>query len=272
MSTILKALKRVDQTTPPPDDLQAGPLIIDTKDAVRGRVFRIWLQRKVVLALILFAVVIAAGWLIYTQKDRLLAQFGSQHRPDKPPVFQAKIEPQPDRSQLPGPRPAEPLRRQKKLSEATPERERSGTSQGSTGSLQRRLGQENQTKPMTATAPQTRAPEVKTAAKPDISRRTKADIRGTDQGQTRFPAAVPAQKSPTGADRDTRSYQRLDDDRLKLQAIAWSKVASQRIAVINDRIVREGESIEGFSINQIRQEDVIVNDGSQTWQLEFGLR
>ena len=69
-----------------------------------------------------------------------------------------------------------------------------------------------------------------------------------------------------------RNYRRLADDKLKLQAIAWSKSAAQRIAVINGHVVREGESVEGFSVNQIRQEDVIVNDGSESWQLEFSLK
>jgi hypothetical protein len=36
--------------------------------------------------------------------------------------------------------------------------------------------------------------------------------------------------------------------------------------------VREGESVDGFLVNQIRQEDVVVNDGSTSWQLEFGLK
>jgi hypothetical protein len=36
--------------------------------------------------------------------------------------------------------------------------------------------------------------------------------------------------------------------------------------------VREGESVDGFLVNQIRQEDVVVNDGSASWQLEFSLK
>jgi hypothetical protein len=36
--------------------------------------------------------------------------------------------------------------------------------------------------------------------------------------------------------------------------------------------VREGESVEGFSVTQIRQDDIIVNDGTESWRLEFGLK
>jgi hypothetical protein len=65
--------------------------------------------------------------------------------------------------------------------------------------------------------------------------------------------------------------QRLSDSKLKLQAIAWAHEAPQRLAVINNRIVREGDSVDGYSIVQIRSEDVIVNDGTQSWRLEFSL-
>ncbi len=30
--------------------------------------------------------------------------------------------------------------------------------------------------------------------------------------------------------------------------------------------------MEGYQINQIRQEDVVVSDGRQSWSLEFGLK
>ena len=69
-----------------------------------------------------------------------------------------------------------------------------------------------------------------------------------------------------------RTYARLTDSKLKLQALAWSNDASRRMAVINGRIVREGESAEGYQINQIRKDDVVVSDGRQSWSLEFGLQ
>jgi len=63
----------------------------------------------------------------------------------------------------------------------------------------------------------------------------------------------------------------FSDSKLKLQAIAWAHEASQRLAVINNRIVREGDSVDEYSIVQIRSEDVIVNDGTESWRLEFSL-
>ena len=68
------------------------------------------------------------------------------------------------------------------------------------------------------------------------------------------------------------ALQALDSSQLKLQAIAWSEDISRRMAVINNRIVREGETVDGFSITKIRQDDVIVTDGSASWKLEFSLK
>lgn len=267
MSTILKALKRVDQTTPPPEDLQSWPPRIDTKKAVKGRLYRIWLYRKVVLALLVAVIVITAGLLVYSQKHLLLSKIGPQKRSEKPPVFQAKIEPPARQADRPVPQQAIPLNRQKAPSRAKSGRDPASAEQPSAGLRRRPLGQKNKTTRMTTSTPQTRAPETTPPGKSGISRKPVATAKSSDQRKTRPTAIAPAKKP-----RAVRSYQRLENSKLKLQAIAWSNDAAQRIAVINDRIVREGESVEGFSINQIRQEDVIVNDGSQSWQLEFRLR
>jgi type II secretory pathway component PulC len=64
----------------------------------------------------------------------------------------------------------------------------------------------------------------------------------------------------------------IDDSKLKLQAIAWSDDAARRMAVINNHIVREGEAVDGFSITKIREDDVIVNDGTTSWRVKFSLK
>ena len=44
------------------------------------------------------------------------------------------------------------------------------------------------------------------------------------------------------------------------------------MAVINSRIVREGGSVDGYQVTQIRRQDVVVSDGKKSWRLEFGLK
>ena len=61
------------------------------------------------------------------------------------------------------------------------------------------------------------------------------------------------------------------DSKLELQAIAWSTDPNERIAVINGQIVREGDSIKGFSVARISSESVIVKRGAKEWELMFRL-
>jgi hypothetical protein len=65
---------------------------------------------------------------------------------------------------------------------------------------------------------------------------------------------------------------RLDDSKLKVMAIAWAEDRQKRLAVVNGHIVKEGESVEGFSITQIRKDDLIVNDGARSWRVELNLK
>ncbi|NOQ19144.1 MAG: hypothetical protein GQ571_04140, partial [Desulfobacterales bacterium] len=76
MSTILKALKQIDQTTPP-EDLQSWPPKIDTKETLKTRVQKIRLNRNVYLATLLTLIIVAAGWLVYSQKGLLLTKISS---------------------------------------------------------------------------------------------------------------------------------------------------------------------------------------------------
>ncbi len=68
------------------------------------------------------------------------------------------------------------------------------------------------------------------------------------------------------------SLSRLDNAKLKVMAIAWYTDPAKRIAVINGNLVKEGESVDGYSVRQIRKDDVIVSDGSRSWRVEFGLK
>ena len=68
------------------------------------------------------------------------------------------------------------------------------------------------------------------------------------------------------------SPSRLDESKLLVMAIAWATDPARRLAVVNGHIVKEGESVEGFSIMQIRKDDIIVNDGNRSWRVELNLK
>jgi hypothetical protein len=269
LSTILKALKRIDQTSPPPDDLQAWPPTIDTKKTVTARIHKIWLHRKVYLALILTVVLIAAGWLAYSQRHWLASKILPQKSSAKGPVYQAKINPGSDESKDAVPKKAPALKHQNARSSAGSAPRPVGVERSSRRLPPIPASQKSRKNEMLASPGKAQSPEINIASKSNISRSPTADPAKSKQRNTRPVAAAPMKKSST---RVARSYRRIDDSKLKLQAIAWSKDAAQRLAVINGQIVREGESVDGFLVNQIRQEDVVVNDGSASWQLEFSLK
>jgi hypothetical protein len=59
------------------------------------------------------------------------------------------------------------------------------------------------------------------------------------------------------------------DSGLKLMAIAWSAIPADRIAVINGRIVREGEAIDGAFISRINENEVILQKKDELLKLIF---
>jgi len=62
---------------------------------------------------------------------------------------------------------------------------------------------------------------------------------------------------------------KLNDPDMKLQAITWSRVPQKRIAVINSRILREGEMVSGYLINTINQDDIVLSQEGAKWKLLF---
>jgi len=64
----------------------------------------------------------------------------------------------------------------------------------------------------------------------------------------------------------------LEDPQMKLQAITWSKEPLKRIAVINNKILRQGEAVDGYRIDTINQDDVILKERGRRWKLLFRIR
>ncbi len=82
--------------------------------------------------------------------------------------------------------------------------------------------------------------------------------------------ASPARKNekPSNAYANTSP---LADGRLKVHAIAWSPALADRMAVVNSRIVHEGDSIGDFIVVAIRPDDVVVREKERgLWKVVFG--
>lgn len=84
----------------------------------------------------------------------------------------------------------------------------------------------------------------------------------------RLPETSDSQPSPT-QDPYTDA-ELLAGGTLRLQAISWSDIPSARVTIIDGRILREGQSVDGYIVVQIQPEVVIVGKGGKHWKLAYG--
>lgn len=66
-------------------------------------------------------------------------------------------------------------------------------------------------------------------------------------------------------DRETKAKHPV----LKLTGILWSEVPARRLALINNRYLKEGEKINGVTLIRIEEKEVIFQSGSETWTGEL---
>jgi type IV secretory pathway VirB10-like protein len=270
LSSILKALKKIDASSLPDDTSPPWPHPGDAGDAITRSIKKRWLIRRMTTYILVAACVISLAVLLYfrqvdsgSRERTAEAQSGAKTRQGQ--VYRAKIAKTapPDGPAASKPSPSPPP----------------GTS----------------TPPVTPTLPNPSAPSLQRApAAPAvgtsrdtarISRTRKALPKKSKKAATKIAPTTgetSARKPPPGADagkssvpppaeRSTPSSRRQDTG-LVLQAIAWAPEPSRRIAVVNGSIVKEGDSVEGYTLMRIRKDDIVLNDGGKTWQLEFGLQ
>jgi hypothetical protein len=93
----------------------------------------------------------------------------------------------------------------------------------------------------------------------------------SDSTPTRGPATRTTSRkatSRTSTAPRTPVYQRSGHG-LTLQAIAWDPDARKRFAVINNQIVRQGQSVDGKVVERIAEDEIIVAQGGKRWKIEF---
>ena len=55
------------------------------------------------------------------------------------------------------------------------------------------------------------------------------------------------------------------DPRIDLQALVWAPDAAVRFVVINNRLIKEGGSVDNISVVKINPDDVLLAEGSDRW-------
>lgn len=62
------------------------------------------------------------------------------------------------------------------------------------------------------------------------------------------------------------------DPRIDLQALVWAPESTARFVVINNRLIKEGGSIDNIVVVRINPDDVLLAEGSDRWYEAFKIR
>ena len=254
MSSILKALKKIE-TSGVSEDTRGYAVPYEAQAMLPSRRAAKWYARRSTLY-VLTAVLLAAGAAAYYgwSRSKTPSQAVGVAREVRSPLPATQTPPAP----LTAPRTAGP-------DPATSPTPSARSSEKAAGSAP-------------ADAQAKAVPPVQ--APPPSSRIRPRDSGGLGAPETRPPVG---QRSASIADRAgtsraapsrsaADSLDRLEESKLRVMAIAWADDPARRLAVVNGHIVREGESVEGYSVTQIRKDDIIVNDGSRSWRVELNLK
>jgi hypothetical protein len=277
LSSILKALKRIEGQAPASQSFPALPNSVDAKQAVNSNARKRWLQRRFVTVGLVLLVIAVTAVIVFQQRQFVASkifpagppatiQKNSKAPAEKSKIFRAKISPATVKQGTRKPEPRQPARQQVKTVAPGQKTEKFRTNTPSSGSRVD-VGQQSP-QPMPAISSK-QPPSNTIRNKPSPKQPPRPGLAPSKKSIAGKRAAASKPVSVTPPTRKEKTYAKLNDSQIKLQALAWFNDAAKRIAVINGRIVREGESMDGYQINQIRQEDVVVSDGRQSWSLEF---
>jgi hypothetical protein len=279
LSSILKALKKIEEKSSRTDSFFTMPKTIDTQPQNNSKTRRRWLIPGVIIGFLILLVLAIATIDLFSRRQPIITKKFPAEVSDKQTqrpaslmvksnIFKAKIPPRSINRAKSGPKRTQLAKNQTKSSppavdtKEIPAKARSIAPKAT-------IDQQNTKLPTTVRSPK---PETTPTSKAPLQKRPppKATASKKSVAARSVPSGKPATKTKQ-PDR-TRTYDRLDDAKFKLQALAWFNDASKRMAVINSHIVREGGSVDGYQVTQIRQQDVVVSDGKKSWRVEFGLK
>ena len=255
MSSILKALKKIETETSPFAGFQLNETQIDPRKIITTRVKRVRLIRKISSFLCIALMMAACGWVWVRYYPWMSVNLFSRKPPEITPASLKVDKTNPKKPMVPPPE-AKPT----PLAAAGVTKAENQISQASKPELPN---------PSKSTPPSTSHPKPEHAITTTKGRSPKSNFTIANAAPV---LTEPQREHRSAADEKPALIQSRDDSKFSLQAIAWSAKAHQRMAVINGRILREGESLDGFLVTHIHADEVILSDGGTSWRIEFRLK
>lgn len=255
MSSILNSLKKLENELTEQSKVQFRPQKKHTPKAGHQRLKDTWLFNKHVF--VIFAVIILSVGTCFIlngkhRKNRPALVAKTQIKPEKTAGF---AEEKPSGPNLP----PQKMSVNKDAVKSKP------------------ITKKAKTVPIPAPHPRKKAPALaaNTPIKPErllTPHEKKTPIADSTRKKTTTPKNIKKYGPNTNIKRLAAIPVKQDNEsRLRLQAIAWSSDPKDRMVVINDRIVREGESVEGVLVTHIGKDEVIFRKGSEKWRQMFRL-
>jgi len=280
LSSILKALKRIEVQSSRIDSFPGMPKMIDPKPAKKSKARRRWFFPGLIIVSLAILVLVLAAILLVSRQDPIITkkfpaevsarQGKSSTSPmAKSNIFRAKIPHA--TANLTKSRPKRVQASVKEIeSDAAAGKIKESSIAAQSATPRMTVGQQNPEMTSAARSSQVRTAPARKNSQPIAPSRKDTAVSKKSVATKSVPSGKPAKKDikPISA----KTYDRIEDSKLKLQALAWFNDAAKRLAVINSHIVREGGNVEGYQVTQIRRRDVVVSDGKKSWRLEFALK
>jgi len=224
LSSILKALKKLESEQPQRKEDKYLPKKIDAKKAINQRARGNWLINRLVTTSLAVIILALGGWLILNNYASLMKFFSTSSEHGREESKTASVAARKTVKKLPVPA-------------------------GRTKAVQSKMMNRDQ-------------------------KVSKDPIRS--QHEHSFSAVVEKpdpvfmeQEEPGPVKQPEASVKGFDESRFKLEAIVWSNNPKSRFAVINGRIVKQGNLIEGLSVTEIGRDYVTVQSNEVTGKLRF---
>jgi hypothetical protein len=255
MSSILKALKKIESEVPEKSEIQFRQQEIDTQKIVHKRITEKLRLKKQFFVIFVAIILAAGGGLVLGRKSRELIPS---------PATETNIGD------------TEPLRR---MGKNTVDRNLS---------QKKRLVEEDDEKHAAVTqAVNKKSPTViklqeKEPVPVNKTERMVPKSLGRDKeilvGQNLIPkdTSTKAKAETSGQHSENRRIlsipvKQTHESGLHLQAIAWSRDPESRIAVINGQVLREGGSVERALVSHIGKNEVVFRKQGEEWKQLFRL-